>query len=107
MVRIGVDFGGTKIEAAALDAEGVEMVWLSEAYRARLMAVVFGVKAGDTGPEQRTAMRELAAALVTAGAQGIIGGCTEVPLLLDAGDVAVPLTDSAEVLAQAGVQACR
>ena len=100
--RIGVlaTPGGEALYAAALDAEGVEMVGLSEAYRARFMAVVFGVKAGDTGPEQRTAMRELAAALVTAGAQGIIGGCTEVPLLLDAGDVAVPLTDSAEVLAR-------
>ena len=98
--------GGEALYAAALDAEGVEMVRLSEADRARFMAVVFGVKAGDTGPEQRTAMRELAAALVTAGAQGIIGGCTEVPLLLDAGDVAVPLTDSAEVLARVCVEAC-
>ena len=106
--RIGVlaTPGGEALYEAALDAEGVEMVGLSEAYRARLMAVVFGVKAGDTGPEQRTAMRELAAALVTAGAQGIIGGCTEVPLLLDAGDVAVPLTDSAEVLARVCVEAC-
>lgn len=106
--RIGVlaTPGGEALYAAALDAEGVEMVGLSEADRARFMAVVFGVKAGDTGPEQRTAMRELAAALVTAGAQGIIGGCTEVPLLLDAGDVAVPLTDSAEVLARVCVEAC-
>ena len=106
--RIGVlaTPGGEALYAAALDAEGVEMVRLSEADRARFMAVVFGVKAGDTGPEQRTAMRELAAALVTAGAQGIIGGCTEVPLLLDAGDVAVPLTDSAEVLARVCVEAC-
>ena len=106
--RIGVlaTPGGEALYAAALDAEGVEMVRLSEADRARFRAVVFGVKAGDTGPEQRTAMRELAAALVTAGAQGIIGGCTEVPLLLDAGDVAVPLTDSAEVLARVCVEAC-
>ena len=36
-----------------------------------------------------------------AGAEAIIGGCTEVPLLLDAGDAAVRLTDSAEVLARA------
>ncbi len=106
--RIGVlaTPGGEALYAAALEAEGVEMVRLSEADRARFMSVVFGVKAGDTGPEQRTAMRELAAALVAAGAQGIIGGCTEVPLLLDAGDVAVPLTDSAEVLARVCVGMC-
>lgn len=106
--RIGVlaTPGGEALYAEALAAEGVEMVQLSEADRARFMSVVFGVKAGDTGPQQRAAMRELAEALVAAGAQGIIGGCTEVPLLLDADDVAVPLTDSAEVLARACVERC-
>jgi aspartate racemase len=106
--RIGVlaTPGGEALYAAALTAEGVEMVRLSEADRARFMSVVFGVKAGDVGAGQRAAMRELAAALVAAGAQGIIGGCTEVPLLLDADDVAAPLTDSAEVLARVCVTAC-
>ena len=106
--RIGVlaTPGGEALYAEALAAEGVEMVWLSDADRARFMSVVFGVKAGDTGPAQRAAMRELAAALVAAGAQGIIGGCTEVPLLLDAPNVVVPLTDSAEVLAQVCVAIC-
>ena len=51
-------------------------------------------------------MRDLAAALVAAGAEGVIGGCTEVPLLLDAEDVAVPLTDSAEVLARVCLGMC-
>jgi aspartate racemase len=37
----------------------------------------------------------------------VIGGCTEVPLLLDQGDVDAPLIDSAEVLARACVAACR
>jgi aspartate racemase len=106
--RIGVlaTPGGEALYAAALEAESVEMVRLSDADRARFMAVVAGVKAGDVGPEQRAAMRDLAAALVAAGAEGVIGGCTEVPLLLDAADVAVPLTDSAEVLARVCVGMC-
>jgi len=106
--RIGVlaTPGGEALYAAALAAESVEMVRLSDADRARFMAVVAGVKAGDVGPEQRAAMRDLAAALVVAGAEGVIGGCTEVPLLLDAEDVTVPLTDSAEVLARVCVGMC-
>lgn len=106
--RIGVlaTPGGEALYAEALAAEGVEMVRLSEADRARFMTVVFGVKAGDAGPGQRAAMRELAAALIAAGAEGVIGGCTEVPLLLDAADVTVPLTDSVEVLARVCVGAC-
>ena len=106
--RIGVlaTPGGEALYAVALAAESVEMVRLSDADRARFMAVVAGVKAGDVGPEQRAAMRDLAAALVAAGAEGVIGGCTEVPLLLEAADVAVPLTDSAEVLARVCVKVC-
>ena len=106
--RVGVlaTPGGEALYAEALAAEGVEMVRLSQAERDRFMSLVFGVKAGDVGPGQRAAMRELAEALVAAGAEGLIGGCTEVPLLLDASDVAVPLTDSAEVLARACVAAC-
>lgn len=98
--------GGEALYATALEAEGVEMVRLSEADRARFMTVVFGGKAGDVGPAQRAAMRDLAAALVAAGAEGVIGGCTEVPLLLEADDAAVPLTDSAEVLAKVCVGMC-
>ena len=51
-------------------------------------------------------MRRLAAALVQARAEVVIAGCTEVPLLLRAEDVSVPLVDSAEVLAQACVKVC-
>lgn len=106
--RIGVlaTPGGDALYATALEAQSVEMARLSDADRARFMAVVAGVKAGDVGPEQRAAMRDLAAALVATGAEGVIGGCTEVPLLLDAADVAVPLTDSAEVLARVCVGMC-
>ena len=52
------------------------------------------------------AYRGLAQALADAGAKALIAGCTEVPLLLRAEEAAAPLTDSAEVLAQACVEAC-
>ena len=70
------------------------------------MGAVFAVKANDWSDGPRAEMRRLAAALAASGAQGVIAGCTEVPLLIEAADVAVPLTDSAEVLAAACVAAC-
>jgi aspartate racemase len=70
------------------------------------MALIQGVKAGRTGPDARAAMAALAAGLVARGAEAVIAGCTEVPLLLSAPDVAVPLADSAEVLARACVRVC-
>ena len=106
--RIGVlaTPGGEALYAAALERAGLDMVRLSEADRAAFMAAVLGFKAGDLGDGPRGEMRRLAAALVGAGAEAVIGGCTEVPLLLEAEEVAVPLVDSAEVLAAACVTAC-
>lgn len=106
--RVGVlaTPGGEALYAAALAARGLEIVRLEGEDRAAFMAAVFAVKAGDVGGGPRGEMRRLAAALVAAGAQGVIAGCTEVPLLLDPADVAVPLTDSAEVLARACVARC-
>ena len=40
------------------------------------------------------------------GAEAIIAGCSEVPIVLDPGRVAVPLIDATEALAQACVAAC-
>jgi aspartate racemase len=106
--RIGVlaTPGGEALYAAALAARGLEMVRLEGADREAVMAAIFAVKAGDVGAGPRGEMRRLAAALVAAGAEAVIAGCTEVPLVLEAEEVAVPLVDSAEALAAACVKAC-
>jgi len=68
------------------------------------MALVYGVKAGDTGPAARAGMAAQAASLVAQGAQVIVAACTEVPLLLAAGDCAVPLVDSSDALVHALIE---
>ena len=106
--RIGVlaTPGGERLYAAALAAAGLEPVTMSEPDRAAFMKAVFDFKAGDLGEGPRAEMRRLAAALVTAGAEAVIAGCTEVPLLLEPQAVSVALVDSAEVLAEACVRLC-
>jgi len=99
--------GGEALYTAALTAAGLEPVMLDGADREAFMARVYGVKAGDMGESARKRMAQLAAALVARGAEVVIAGCTEVPLLLSAADVTVPLVDSAEVLAQVCVDTCR
>jgi aspartate racemase len=107
--RIGVlaTPGGERLYLEALAARGVDTVLLEGADREAFMGLVYGVKRGDVGEAARAGMLRLAQALADAGAHGLIAGCTEVPLLLKAEDAPVPLTDSAEVLAQVCVQACR
>lgn len=98
--------GGEALYTRALQAKGAKIVRLTGADRNAIMACINAVKAGDVGEAPRAEMRRLAAALVGAGAEVVIAGCTEVPLLLGPEDVSVALVDSAEVLAAACVKAC-
>ncbi|MGA0546850.1 aspartate/glutamate racemase family protein [Brevundimonas sp. VNH65] len=99
--------GGEALYRAALEEAGAAVVLPEGEGRPTLLALIQGVKAGDVGPEARAAMAALAAELVGRGAEAVIAGCTEVPLLLSAEDVTVAFADSAEVLARACVEACR
>jgi aspartate racemase len=51
-------------------------------------------------------MRQLAEVLVREGAEAVIAGCSEVPLVLDPGDVRAPLIDAGEELARRCVSVC-
>jgi aspartate racemase len=70
----------------------------------RLMAGIHRIKAGESGEALSRLMAELVQALAAAGAQAIIAGCTEIPLVLRAGDVAVPVVSSTDVLARRTVE---
>lgn len=98
--------GGEALYTRALQGRGARIVRLTGAGREAFMACVHAVKRGDVGEAPRAEMRRLAALLVAGGAETVIAGCTEVPLLLSAEDVTVPLVDSAEVLAAACVERC-
>lgn len=99
--------GGEALYTAALATKGAKIVRLTGADRDAFMACIYAVKRGDLGDRPRAEMRRLAGALVSGGAQAVIAGCTEVPLLIGADDVSVPFVDSAEVLAGVCVERCR
>ncbi|MDP2764177.1 MAG: amino acid racemase [Brevundimonas sp.] len=98
--------GGEALYTRALQGKGARIVRLSGSAREGFMSCVHAVKRGDVGEAPRAEMRRLAALLVAGGAETVIAGCTEVPLLLGSEDVTVPLVDSAEVLAAVCVKRC-
>ena len=59
---------------------------------------------GDVRPASRAAYRAIAGALVAAGAEGIVLGCTEVCMLLTQADVPVPVVDSTALHARVAVE---
>lgn len=93
-------------EDALADA-GLDAVRLGDADQTALMELIYGVKAGRRGDVARVAAAALAQRLVDDGAQALIAGCTEVPLLMSAVDSTVPFIDSTAALARAVVRAAR
>lgn len=74
---------------------------------AKLMDLINGIKAGDKSEAVSVAMRELAAALISRGAEAIVAGCTEIPLVLDASMLEVILISSTDALAAETVRRAR
>lgn len=67
---------------------------------ARLMTLIGRVKAGDKSRAVAEEMGTLAELLASADAEIIIAACTEVPLVLDATKITVPVIPSTDVLAR-------
>jgi aspartate racemase len=90
-----------------LIAAGREPVLPTDEAQAAFMDILYRIKAGETGPTIRALMAACAGGLEQQGAEVVIAGCTEVPLVLSGEDLAVPLIDGSAELARACVAACR
>jgi len=93
-----------EIYQAGVEAAGMTAILPTASEVDEIMALINTVKAGRQDEQTAAAMSGLAAALVSRGADAIIAGCTEIPLVLDAGDVSVPLISSTDALAEKTVK---
>ncbi len=64
------------------------------------MELVYRIKSGDAGETVKRSMTTLARKLEAQGAEVIIAGCTEVPLVLTADDIDGELVSSTDVLVE-------
>ncbi|HTU00251.1 MAG TPA: amino acid racemase [Candidatus Sulfotelmatobacter sp.] len=69
-----------------------------------VMPAIYGVKHGEGLQEPRRLVRQAALHLQDRGAEAIIAGCTEVPLILAANQIPIPLIDPTTILARAAVR---
>lgn len=90
----------TGIFQNALTGAGRTPVLLREDESRQLMTLIYRIKAGDRSDEVRRAMTKLADTLIADGAEIVIAGCTEIPLVLGFGELSVPLISSTDVLAR-------
>ena len=91
----------------ALAQAGHEAVLWSDAELEQFMALVYRIKAGERDEEISGGMSRLAASLQFAGADALIAGCTEIPLVLSAADAGLPLYSSTDLLVEHTIAVAR
>jgi len=97
----------TGLYQRALEKAGFDAVLPNVREQARLMTLIHRVKGGDKQPDVARGMQELARVLVERGADAVLAACTEIPLVLTAEQLAVPLVSSTEALARRTVALAR
>ncbi|QHM72074.1 aspartate/glutamate racemase family protein [Mixta intestinalis] len=83
---------------------GIEVLIPDEAARDTVHQIIYQeLCLGHIHPASREKYRAVIAGLVASGAEAIIMGCTEITLLIDRQDAAVPLFDTTQLHAEAAV----
>jgi len=82
----------------------IEVISPEEKDKEEVMKAIYAVKAGDLSNEVKKNIISIAQKLIDKGAEAIITGCTEIPLILKEGDISAPIIDPTQVLAKAAVQ---
>ena len=99
-----LDSGGFQ---ATLARAGVQAIAPEAADQARVMSAIYAIKRSASGNrvEIREELRRVAEGLVALGAQGIVLGCTEIPIVLTGEGLGVPVFDVVRILARASISA--
>ncbi|OGD13731.1 aspartate racemase [Candidatus Atribacteria bacterium RBG_19FT_COMBO_35_14] len=85
----------------------IEVISPEEKDRGKVMKVIYTVKAGDLSEEVKKNILKITQKLIDKGAEAVIAGCTEIPLILKEEDILFPLIDPTKVLAKIAVQKAR
>ena len=84
-----------------------DLVLPNESELQSFMDLTFRIKHGDKGEDVAAGMLRLSNALQERGAQAIIAGCTEIPLVMDKSKLDIPLISSTDELAKLTIACAR
>jgi len=89
----------SKIYQEGLSEANRSFIIPDERLQEECMKIIFSIKDGKEINPMQNRMVKVAKHLIAKGAEIIIAGCTEIPLILKASDIEVPLISSTEILA--------
>lgn len=90
-----------------LSNEGIEVINPNKNEQQKVMKAIFGekgIKAGYTSGAPKEIIIQIAHSLIQRGAEAIIAGCTEVPLVLTSKDIPVPLIEPMSIIARVSIK---
>jgi len=90
-----------------LGNEGIEVINPNKNEQQKVMKAIFGekgIKAGYTSGVPKEIIIQIAHSLIQRGAEAIIAGCTEVPLVLTSKDISVPLIEPMSIIAEVSIK---
>jgi len=90
----------TKLYQDAVCASGRTPLVPTDEGKQELMRLIHAIKSGDHGDAIAAGMEQVAQELVDNGAEVIIGGCTEIPIVFEGNGFPVPVVASTNVLAR-------
>lgn len=103
--RVGLlGLGEPRVYMQALEPTGIKQVVLEEEQRARLDKAIFKVMEGKDGEAEQQVAEEAIGQLKKQGVEGIILGCTELPLLLSGHLDDETLINPGELLVEAALE---
>lgn len=98
----------TGLFQGAFSSIGIDTVLLSPSVQKNwVMEAIYGekgIKAVGSSEASKYLIVEVSQRLIRQGAQAIIAGCTEIPLVLKDGDLPVPIIDPISILARAAIE---
>jgi aspartate racemase len=86
-----------------LERFGIKIILPTDLDQESVMDVIYSVKSGNLAVKKKAI--EVSSRLIQDGAELIIAGCTEIPLVLEKGDISVPFIDPAVILARRAIVA--
>ncbi len=88
----------------AMSARGVSVVSVNDEEQEHVDAIILRVIGGSQDQSDINEMKRIAERLTSSGAQGVVLGCTELPLAISQKDTRIPLFSSTELLAEAALR---
>jgi len=84
---------------------GIEVIIPNETERQQIHNTIYGeLVHGQIKNESREIFKQIIGNLEQQGAEGVILGCTEIPLLISASDVNIPVFDTTTIHAEKAVE---